>query len=88
MIQSKIPCSVYRGGTSRGVFFHERDLPKNPELKKKIFLQGINSYNTTQVDGLGGGNSHTSKVVVISPNPNENIDINYTFYQIGVGHKL
>lgn len=88
MIQSKIPCSVYRGGTSRGVFFHEKDLPKNPELKKKIFLQGIDAYNTTQVDGLGGGSSHTSKVVVISPNPNENIDINYTFYQIGVGQEI
>lgn len=85
MTQMKIPCSVYRGGTSRGLFFHESDLPKDEELKKKIFLHAIDAYNPSQINGLGSGTSHTSKVVVIGRSTKPNIDLEYTFYQIGIG---
>ncbi|WP_226036657.1 PrpF domain-containing protein [Aquibacillus saliphilus] len=85
MSQYTLPCVVYRGGTSRGIFFHEKDLPNDPEKQRQIFLQSIDAYNNLQVNGLGGGNSHTSKVVVISPSLKENIDVNYTFYQVGIG---
>lgn len=88
MLQYSVPCSVYRGGTSRGIFFHEKDLPKDRMQQNRLFLQGIDAYNSTQIDGLGGGNSHTSKVVVISPSSKEGVDINYTFYQIGVGKEV
>ncbi|MCP8616324.1 PrpF domain-containing protein [Salirhabdus salicampi] len=88
MSQFKVPCSVYRGGTSRGLFFHKKDLPDNIEQQNHIFLTGIDAYNSTQVDGLGGGNSHTSKVVVISPPSVDGVDIDYTFYQIGVGEEI
>lgn len=88
MDQFSIPCSVYRGGTSRGLFFHAKDLPQDSELRKNVFLRGIDAFNPSQIDGLGSGSSHTSKVAVIAPSPEEEVDVDYTFYQIGIGEEL
>ncbi|QQK76992.1 PrpF protein [Salicibibacter cibarius] len=88
MAQYAIPCSVYRGGTSRGLFFHEKDLPANRQEKHRVFLEAIDAYNPSQIDGLGSGTSHTSKVVVISPSERKGADVNYTFYQIGIGQEI
>ena len=82
MTQFSIPCSVYRGGTSRGLFFHEKDLPQDETARNNIFLQGIDAYNLSQINGLGSGTSHSSKVVAIGTT---GVQINYTFYQIGIG---
>ena len=30
----KIPCVIQRGGTSKGVYLHEKDLPKEPGTEK------------------------------------------------------
>ncbi|WP_209125074.1 PrpF domain-containing protein [Alkalihalobacillus sp. BA299] len=88
MSQYSIPCVVYRGGTSRGLFFHKKDLPIEIEKQKEIFLSGIDAWNPSQIDGLGSGTSHTSKVVVISPPSVEGADVDYTFYQIGIGEQI
>lgn len=88
MSQHSIPCIVYRGGTSRGLFFHKKDLPENVEQRNRIFLNGIDAYNPSQVNGLGSGTSHTSKVVVISPSTVEGVHVDYTFYQIGIAEEF
>ena len=88
MSQFSVPCAVYRGGTSRGLFFNANDLPENRQEMEKIFLNGIDSYNLSQVNGLGSGTSHTSKVVVIGPSSVDEADIDYTFYQIGIGEEI
>lgn len=88
MTQLSIPCAIYRGGTSRGLFFNKRDLPEEHKLQEKIFMQGIDAYNLSQIDGLGSGTSHTSKVCVISEPSLEKADIDFTFYQIGIGKEL
>ena len=62
MAQFSVPCCVYRGGTSRGLFFHKKDLPNDAQDRNKIFLEGIDCYNPSQVNGLGGTTSSTSKV--------------------------
>lgn len=85
MAQFSIPCSVYRGGTSRGLYFLKKDLPLDAAEKNRIFLTGIDSYNPSQVNGLGGGTSSTSKVCVVGPSQHEGADIDWTFYQLGVG---
>lgn len=88
MSQFSISCSVYRGGTSRGLFFHKCDLPDDSKLRNRIFLTGIDSYNLSQINGLGSGTSHTSKVCVISPSSRKGVDIEFTFYQIGIGAEV
>jgi 2-methylaconitate cis-trans-isomerase PrpF len=79
-----LKCYLYRGGTSRGIFFHEKDLPGDFEKRKLIFLALMGSPDVRQIDGLGGATSHTSKVVVISPSREEGIDLEYDFYQVGI----
>src|SRR5690625_195802 len=88
MTQFSIPCTVYRGGSSRGLFFNKQDLPEEYELQRKIFMNGIDAYNPSQINGLGSGTSHTSKVCVISKSSNEQADIDFTFYQIGIGEEI
>jgi len=63
---NKIKCLIYRGGTSRGLFFHSADIPQDSEKKKQTFLGLMGSPDIRQIDGLGGATSHTSKVVIIS----------------------
>lgn len=84
MSQFSIPCSVYRGGTSRGLFFQKKDLPDDVQKRNKIFLEGIDCYNPSQVNGLGGTTSSTSKVCVISPSSHDGAHADWTFYQLGV----
>lgn len=88
MSQFSVPGVVYRGGTSRGLFFHKKDLPKDEIQQRRVFLAGIDAWNPSQIDGLGSGTSHTSKVVVISPPSVEGADVDYTFYQIGIGRNV
>ncbi|HWR30100.1 MAG TPA: PrpF domain-containing protein [Negativicutes bacterium] len=88
MSQFSIPCSVYRGGTSRGLFFQKKDLPEDATARNKIFLEGIDCYNPSQVNGLGGTTSSTSKVCVISPSSHEGADADWTFYQLGVAEAV
>ncbi|PTM57771.1 PrpF domain-containing protein [Desmospora activa] len=88
MSQFTVPCAVYRGGTSRGLFFHKHDLPEEMVQQKKIFMAGIDAYNPSQIDGLGAGTSHSSKVCVISPSTMGGADVDFTFYQIGIGEEV
>jgi 2-methylaconitate cis-trans-isomerase PrpF len=85
---SKVRCFLYRGGTSRGLFFHARDLPPDFEQRKEMFLALMGSPDIRQIDGLGGATSHTSKVVVMSPSKEEGIDVDYDFYQVGIENSL
>ncbi len=86
MTQHRFPAAFIRGGTSKGVFFHERDLPKDDDLRTRIFLEAIGSPDPymRQLNGMGGGVSSLSKVVIIAPSAREDADIDYTFVQIGV----
>ncbi len=85
MSQFSVPCSVYRGGTSRGLFFQKKDLPEDVAARNRIFLEAMDSDNPSQVNGLGGTTSSTSKVCVVSPSEREGVDVDWTFYQLGVG---
>nr|WP_282936220.1 PrpF domain-containing protein [Paenibacillus sp. RC67] len=88
MPQFSVPCAVYRGGTSRGVFFDNSSLPEDSIMQRNIFLHGIDAYNVNQINGLGSGTSHTSKVCVVSRSQRDGADVDYTFYQIGIGEEI
>ena len=75
-----------RGGTSKALMFHRRDLPEQQERWAPIFLaaMGTPDPNGRQLDGMGGGVSSLSKVCVIGPPTHPEADVDYTFAQIGV----
>ncbi len=82
--QIKIPCTIMRGGTSKGVFFHEADLPEDRAARDQILLAAFGSPDPRQIDGLGGSYSTTSKAAIIGPGRRPGIDVNYTFAQVSV----
>ena len=80
----KIPCMQFRGGTSKGPFFLESDLPSDKNYRDKLLLRIMGSPDIRQIDGIGGANSLSSKVVLISPSEKEGVDIDYLLCQVHV----
>ena len=78
------PCSIMRGGTSKAVFFQEKDMPENREEWEGFLLKVMGSPDVRQIDGLGGANSLTSKVAVVKPSDSPFADVDYTFFQVSL----
>ncbi|MGH7832643.1 MAG: 2-methylaconitate cis-trans isomerase PrpF family protein [Candidatus Binatia bacterium] len=84
----KIPCAHYRGGTSKPVFFLEKDLPVDPKKRDQLVLGVFGSPDVRQIDGLGGADPLTSKVAYIGPPTVRGTDINYTFGYVGIAQPV
>jgi 4-oxalomesaconate tautomerase len=80
----KIPCVLMRGGTSRGPFFLEKDLPSDQRARERVLLAAMGSPHVLQVNGIGGGNSLTSKVAIVGPPSRPDVDVDYLFAQVAV----
>jgi 4-oxalomesaconate tautomerase len=80
--QVAVPCSVMRGGTSKGLFFLASDLPAEIAARDKILLSAMGSPDAREIDGMGGGHPLTSKVAVVSKSEREGIDVDYLFLQV------
>jgi len=82
----RIPAVFIRGGTSKGVFFHGRDLPDPGPVRDSVFLNVIGSPDPyqRQLNGMGGGISSLSKAVIIESSAREDADIDFTFAQVAV----
>ena len=65
-MQTAIPCSVMRGGTSKGLYFRAEDLPADTGRRDRVLLAAMGSPDSRQIDGMGGAHPLTSKVAVIS----------------------
>ena len=61
-MQRSIPCLFMRGGTSRGPFFAESDLPVDVAERDRVLLAAMGSPDSRQIDGIGGADPLTSKV--------------------------
>jgi 2-methylaconitate cis-trans-isomerase PrpF len=77
-------CTIMRGGTSKGIFLMEKDLPQDPKLRDRVILAIFGSPDIRQIDGLGGADSLTSKLAIISPEKEPGRDVNYTFGAVGI----
>jgi 2-methylaconitate isomerase len=86
MSQRFVPCVFYRGGTSKGMFFHPRDLPADRAAIDRVLLAAIGSPDPyeRQLNGMGGGLSSLSKAVIIGPSTHPDADVDYTFIQLAV----
>jgi 2-methylaconitate cis-trans-isomerase PrpF len=80
-----LPAVFMRGGTSRAVMFHARDLPDRAEWDP-LFLAAMGSPdpNGRQLNGMGGGISSLSKVCILAPSDRADADIDYTFAQVQI----
>ena len=85
MSESSIECSILRGGTSRGVFFRQQDLPEDRAAVEGLLMNVFGSPDVRQINGLGGATSQTSKAAIIGPPSRDDADVDYTFAQVSVG---
>jgi 2-methylaconitate cis-trans-isomerase PrpF len=86
MTQKKIPAVYMRGGTSRCLVFHEKDLPPAGAARDRLLLAALGSPDPygRQLNGLGGGISSLSKACIIGPATHPDAQVDYTFAQIEV----
>jgi len=87
-MQTKIPCVVMRGGTSRGPFFLASDLPADAPTRDAVLLAVMGSPHEIQVDGIGGSHSVTSKVAMISKSRHPGADVDYLFAQVQIHESI
>ena len=87
-MQTKIPCVIMRGGTSRGPFLLLDDLPADAKTRDEVLLAIMGSPHEIQVDGIGGSHSVTSKVAMISKSKRPDADIDYFFAQVQIHEKF
>ena len=74
---TRIPCMMMRGGTSKGPFFLASDLPDDIAQLHRTLLAVMGSEHIRQIDGIGGGDSLTSKAVIVGRSKRPGIDVEY-----------
>ncbi|HEV7136012.1 MAG TPA: 4-oxalomesaconate tautomerase [Steroidobacteraceae bacterium] len=79
-----IPATLMRGGTSKGLYFNIRDLPRERSARDRVLLAAMGSPDVRQIDGIGGAHPLTSKVAVIGPSTRPDADVDYLFLQVVV----
>jgi len=86
MTSLAIPAVFMRGGTSKAIMFHARDLPSDRTQWDAIFLAAMGSPDPygRQLDGMGGGVSSLSKACIIARSMRDDADVDYTFAQVQV----
>jgi 4-oxalomesaconate tautomerase len=83
-----IPCTVMRGGTSKGLYFRSDALPANIASRDRVLLAAMGSPDARQIDGLGGAHPLTSKVAIIGPATRNDADVDYLFLQVAVNEPV
>ncbi len=79
---------IHRGGTSKGIFINENELPKDREERNAVIRAIFGSPDIRQIDGLGGAEVLTSKLAIIGPSTKEGCDVDYTFAQVSFDNEI
>ncbi len=77
-----------RGGTSKGGYFLESDLPADPALRDALLLGVMGSPDPRQIDGMGGADPLTSKVAIVRRSARADADVDYLFLQVFVDQAI
>ena len=90
MTTLQLDADFWRGGTSKGLFLLERDLPADPLERDRLLLRMTGSPDPygKQIDGMGGGSSSTSKVVLVRPSSRPDCDVEYRFGAVDIARPV
>ncbi len=72
---------LFRGGTSKGVYLLRDDLVALGGSRDAV-LSALMGGAPRQLDGLGGDTTTTSKVAIVGPSAEDDIDVDYLFAQV------
>lgn len=92
--QLRIPATLMRGGTSKGLFLRLQDLPlaaQTPGPARDRLLQrlmGSPDPYGNQIDGLGAATSSSSKCVILAPSQRPGHDVDYLYGQVAIDRDL
>jgi 2-methylaconitate cis-trans-isomerase PrpF len=81
---------IHTRRVQQGCLFHARDLPADAGERDRIILDVLGSSDPygRQLNGMGGGISSVSKVVIVGPPTHPDADVDYTFEQVAVDRPL
>lgn len=81
-----IDACFIRGGTSKGLFFDAASLPTDQAERDTALcvVMGSPDAHGRQLNGMGGGISSLSKVMLVSKSKRAGFDLDYTFGQVEV----
>ncbi|MCL7942935.1 4-oxalomesaconate tautomerase [Marinobacter sp. ATCH36] len=83
-----VRCMWMRGGTSKGGYFLDSDLPADTAERDAFLLGVMGSPDPRQIDGMGGADPLTSKVAVVRPSERDDADVDYLFLQVFVDQAI
>lgn len=86
MTGRRIPAVYMRGGSSKGVFFHGRDLPYDHAARDAILLRVVGSPDPygRHADGMGGATPGTTTVAIITPSRQDDCDVDCLFGAVAI----
>lgn len=84
MRPTTVPAIYIRGGTSKALFFHDKDIPPHGPERDRFLMRVMGSPDPMQIDGMGGTYPVTSKVAVIRPSERDDADVDFLFAQVSV----
>lgn len=76
---------LIRGGTSKCWIFSEDHTRMAGHPIDDVLVAAFNAQDARHADGIGGASSTTSKAAIVAPSASDDIDVDYTFAQVGVG---
>jgi 4-oxalomesaconate tautomerase len=79
---------VMRGGTSKGLYFLESDLPVDDSVRDELLMRFMGTPDARQIDGMGGAHPLTSKIAIVSRCEHGVADVDYLFLQLGVDEAI
>ena len=86
--QTAVPFLFMRGGTSRGPYFNQSDLPDDRDRLSQVLIAAVGAGNPRNIDGLGGGSAVTTKVAILNASDDPLADVDYFFAQVAVEEEL
>lgn len=86
--QMAIRCTILRGGTSKGVYLLEQDIPPAGEQRDRLLKRIMGTPDILQIDGLGGSRLITSKMAIIRRSSRPDADVDYTYAQVVLEREL
>ena len=82
MTQTALPFLLMRGGTSRGLYFRQSDLPQDRETLARVLNAAMGAGQPVNADGMGGGQVVTNKVAMLAAGSDGWADVDYFFAQV------
>lgn len=82
-----VPAWIIRGGTSKGVYLREDDLPEDRSLWGPLIIEMFGAQDARQINGIGGAMPTSSKCCIVGPSSHPEADVDYTFAQVGIGEE-